>query len=138
MKRKSLILITIICIILLLTFCIIPLLFYRVLQTTSILEDSTIWSSDDYNININVHDETGINGTMVINNKIINISCGTLYDTIEFIDTEKEKAYSTGEAIMFSGECVRNLWENELKINVTESNINKIKSGDEITLHRQN
>ncbi len=100
-------------------------------STNLLFESDTPWASED--IDIYIED---CSGTIKFKDKTINIFCGTLYNSIDFIDTDKEKISSTGESIIFSGECSRNISGDKLSVKITESNIDEVKVGDKIILYK--
>lgn len=130
MKNKKIIIIaaviaSVICAAFLITISVM-----NIYSTDLLTESNTPWVSDDPEIYIN----EDLNGTIKFEDKTIHIFCGTLYDTIEFIDTDKQKISSTGEAVIFSVECLRNLSGDKLSAKVVESNIDEVKVGDKFIL----
>ena len=113
---------------------------YRIWSATDVLsEENTVWESEKpemtaYNgENIKY---SMVNGTIKIGDKIIDTVWGVQYHIIKVEDMEKLDN-NDNETTIFIGECKRNLWGNKLKIEVTFSNVDEIKVGDEIILNKQ-
>ncbi len=129
MKNKKIIvaiIISVICAAFLITISVM-----NIFSTNILSESDAPWASE--NIDIYIED---CSRTIKFKDETINIFCETHYNSIDFIDTDKEKNSSTEEALIFSGECSRNISGDKLSVKVTESNIDEVKVGDKIILYK--
>ena len=141
MKKK--VILTIIIVIGILGFYNSPLFTfftYRIWSATDVLsEENKVWESEKPEITAYNGENTKysmVNGTIKIGDKIIDTVWRARYHIIEVEDMEKLDNKES-ETVIFIGECKRNLWGNKLKIEVTFSNVDEIKVGDEIILNKQ-
>lgn len=133
MKNKKIIIPVAIIAAVILAGFIITITILDIYSSDVLTESGTPWSSDDPEIYIN----EDLSGTIKFEDKTINISCKAEYNTIDFIDADKEKNSSAEEAVIFSGECIRNVSGDKLSVKVIESNIDQVKVEDEFVLCRK-
>lgn len=129
MKNKKIIITTAIIASVICAAFLITISVMNIYSTNLLTESNTPWVSDDPEIYIN----KDLSGIIKFKDKTINIFCGTLYDTIDFIDNSKEKMETS---VVFSGECVRNISGDKLSVKIVESNIDEVKVGDKIILYQ--
>ena len=114
---------------------------YRIWSATDVLlEENTVWESEKQPEIIVYNGENTkysiVNGTIKIGDKKIDTVWEVQYHIIKVEDMEKLDNKES-ETVIFIGKCRRNLWGNKLKIEVTFSNVDEIKVGDEIILNKQ-